>query len=74
MDPNRPLASKLPIANFQPPFYYQFLILPPGTYSVAFTCEAALDNSDQADTAVLQSRVKTGILVVARQIKAVAIP
>jgi len=74
VDPNRPLVSKQPIANSQPPFYYWFSIIPPGTYSLAFTCEATLDNSDQADTAVIHSRVKTGISVVARQIKTVDIP
>ncbi|HMD72671.1 MAG TPA: hypothetical protein VKG05_02295 [Steroidobacteraceae bacterium] len=74
MDPNRALASKLPIANSQPPFYDEFSILPPGTYSLECSCEATLDNSDQADTAVMHVRVKTGISVVSRQTTTVDIP
>lgn len=74
MDPNRPLTSKLPIANSQPPFYDEFSILPPGTYSLAFSCEATLDNSDHADSAVMHGRAKTGISVVSRQTTTVDIP
>ena len=43
-DTNQPLASKVPVADSQPPYYYQFTFLPPGTYTVAFTCQAAQDN------------------------------
>src|SRR2546425_4224440 len=28
-DTNQPLASKVPVANSQPPYYYQFTLLPP---------------------------------------------
>jgi len=52
-DPNQPIGSTAPVANSTPPYYYQFTFLPPGTYTVAFTCQAALDNPDQADTAVV---------------------
>jgi hypothetical protein len=48
-DPNQPLASKAPVATSMPPYYYQFTFLPPGTYTVAFTCQSALDNPDQPD-------------------------
>jgi hypothetical protein len=51
-DTNQPLASKVPVATSQPPYYYQFTFLQPGSYTVAFTCQAALDNPDQADPAV----------------------
>ena len=57
-DTNQPLASKVPVANSQPPYYYQFTFLSPGTYTVAFTCQAALDNPDQADSAVNSSQSK----------------
>jgi hypothetical protein len=73
-DPNQPIASKVPVANSQPPYYYQFTFLQPGTYTVAFTCQAALDNPDQADAAVKFSPVKTGIMVVAGQTTNVDIP
>src|SRR6266404_3733225 len=52
-DPNQPLASKVPVATSVPPYYYQFTFLPPGTYTVAFTCEAAQDIPDQADPSVV---------------------
>jgi hypothetical protein len=66
-DISQPLASKVPIANSQPPYYYQFTFLPPGTYTVAFTCQAALDNPDQADSAVIFNPIMTGIFIVANQ-------
>jgi hypothetical protein len=73
-DTNQPLASKDPVANSQTPYYYQFTFLSPGTYTVAFTCQAALDNPDQADTAVTFNPVKTGITVSANQTTTVDIP
>jgi hypothetical protein len=73
-DTNQPLASKVPVATSQPPYYYQFTFLPPGTYTVAFTCQAAQDNPDLADTAVTFSPVKTGITVAAKQTVTVDIP
>lgn len=66
-DLNQPLASKMPVASSQPPYYYQFTFLPPGTYTVAFTCQAALDDPAQADSAVKFSPVTTGIVVTANQ-------
>jgi len=65
-DTNQPLASRVPVANSQPPYYYQFTFLPPGTYTVAFTCQADLDNPDQADSAVTFT-IKTDINVIANQ-------
>lgn len=73
-DPNQPLTSKTPVANSQPPYYYQFTFLEPGNYTVAFTCEADQDNPDQADSAVKFSPVKTGIAVTAGQTVTVDIP
>jgi hypothetical protein len=52
-DPNQPQASKVPDATSTPPYYYQFTFLPPGNYTVAFTCEADKDNPDQADPSVV---------------------
>src|SRR5882762_3382134 len=48
-DTSQPQASKVPVANSQTPYYYQFTFLPPGPYTVAFTCQADQDNPDQAD-------------------------
>jgi hypothetical protein len=58
-DTNQPLASKVPVATSAPPYYYQFTFLPPGTYTVAFTCEAALDKPDQTDPSVILTLVAT---------------
>ena len=73
-DTNQPQASKLVVANSQPPYYYQFTFLPPGTYTVAFTCQAAQDDPDQADSAVTFNPVKTGIAVAAKQTITADIP
>jgi hypothetical protein len=73
-DTNQPLASKVPVATSQPPYCYQFTFLPPGTYTVAFTCQAAQDSADQADSAVTFNPVKTGIAVTANQTTTVDIP
>ncbi len=58
-DTNQPLASKVPVATSAPPYYYQFTFLPPGTYTVAFTCQANQDVSDQADPGVTLIPVAT---------------
>jgi hypothetical protein len=73
-DLNQPLTSKVPVATSQPPYYYQFTFLPPGMYTVAFTCEAAQDTPGQADPAVKFNPVKTGITVTASQTTTVDIP
>jgi len=73
-DPNQPLASKVPIASSQPPYYYQFTFLAPGNYTLAFTCEAAQDNPDRGDAAVKFNPVKPGIVVTAGQTTTVDIP
>ena len=73
-DTNQPQVSKVPVANSQPPYYYQFTFLQPGTYTVAFTCQAAQDNPDQADSAVTFSHVKSAITVAAKQTVTVDIP
>jgi hypothetical protein len=74
-DTNQPLASAAPVATSQPPYYYQFTFLAPGTYTVAFTCQAAIDNADQADTTVKfnLTPLKT-VTVVAKQTTTVDIP
>jgi hypothetical protein len=73
-DANQPISSKVPVANSTPPYYYQFTFLPPGSYTVAFTCQAAMDNPDQHDAAVTFKPVETGISVVANQTTTVDIP
>jgi len=64
-DTNLPIASRVPVATSQPPYYYQFTFLAPGSYTVAFTCEAAGDDPDKADSAVTFTPVKTGVAVAA---------
>jgi Domain of unknown function (DUF4382) len=73
-DTNQPLGSKVPVATSQPPYYYQFTFLPPGTYTVAFTCQAAQDNPDTSDSAVIFNPVKTAISVTANMTTTVDIP
>jgi hypothetical protein len=73
-DTNQPLVSKVPVATSQPPFYYQFTFLQPGSYTVALTCQANLDNADQADSAVTFKPIKTGITVAAKQTTTVDFP
>lgn len=74
-DVNQPLASRAPLASSATPYYYQFTFLPPGDYTLAFTCEAAMDNPDHADgTVVLFNPIKTGIAVVAKQTATIDIP
>jgi len=73
-DTNQPQASRVPIANSQTPYYYQFTFLSPGMYTVAFTCQATQDNPDQADSAVTFNPVKTGFIVTANQTTTVDIP
>ena len=78
-DTNQPIASKIPALAQSGGYYYQFTFLPPGTYTIAYTCDAALDNPDQSDAApavpaVTFSPVKTGVNVVATQTVTVNIP
>ena len=73
-DANQPQASKVPVANSQPPYYYQFTFLTPGTYTVALTCQAAQDNPDQADNVVTFNPVMSGVTVAAMQTTTVDIP
>jgi len=73
-DTNQPQASKVLAANTSTPYYYQFTFLSPGTYTVAFTCQAAQDSPDQADNTVTFNPVKTGIMVTANQTTTANIP
>jgi Domain of unknown function (DUF4382) len=73
-DTNQPIASKVPVATSTPPYYYQFTFLTPGSYTLAFTCQAAQDNPAQADPAVTFSPVKSGITVTAGQTTTVDLP
>jgi Domain of unknown function (DUF4382) len=66
-DANQPLASRVPVAESQPPYYFQFTFLQPGTYTVAFTCQASGDNPLQADPAVKFNPIQSGIAVTAGQ-------
>jgi len=74
MDLNQPLTSVMPVATSTPPYAYQFAALPPGTYTLALTCQAAQDILGQADAAVTFSPVKTGIMVTADQTTTANIP
>src|SRR5712672_552901 len=74
MDANQPIASKALSATSQTPFYYQFALLQPGTYTIAFTCQADQDNPDQADAAVTFSPVNTGIVVTANMTTTADLP
>lgn len=73
-DTNQPIASRVPVATSTPPYYYQFTFLAPGNYTLAFTCQAAQDNPDQADPAVTFSPVKSGIVVTAQMTTTVNLP
>lgn len=61
-DTNQPIASKVPVATSMPPYYYQFTFLAPGSYTVAFTCQAAQDTPAQADAAVKFTTVKSAVV------------
>ena len=73
-DTNQPIASKALIAGSPVPYYYQFTFLQPGTYTVAFTCQADQDNPDQADSTVTFSPVKAGIVVTANMTTTADLP
>jgi len=66
-DANQPLLSKVPVPDSQPPYYFQFTFLQPGSYTVAFTCQAAVDNPDLADPAVKFNPIESDIVVTAGQ-------
>jgi hypothetical protein len=70
-----PVTSKAPIldttsANYG---YYQFTFLPPGTYTVAYTCDADLDTST-ATSPMTFSPVTANVSVVATQTTTVNFP
>ncbi len=74
-DTNQPLTSKVPVLAPTGGYYYQFTFLPPGTYTIAFTCQAALDNPDQPDTGQVKLQtVNTDVVVTANQTVTVDIP
>jgi hypothetical protein len=73
-DMNQPLASTIFAASAVAPYTYQFTAVPPGTYAVALTCQATMDNRAQADPGVMFSPVKNGIIVSADQATTVNIP
>ncbi|HEY1492123.1 MAG TPA: DUF4382 domain-containing protein [Steroidobacteraceae bacterium] len=73
-DMNQPVASRAAVLAQSGGYYYQFTFLSPGSYSIAFTCQAGLDDPDQADGTVTFSPVKTGISVTAQQTVTVDIP
>jgi hypothetical protein len=72
-DTNLPLSSKAPVADSQPQYYYQFTFLTPGSYTVAFTCQAAADYPETADSTVTFNPVTTGISVTANMTTSVDI-
>jgi hypothetical protein len=71
---NQPLASKVPVVS-DSQLYYQFAFLTPGTYKVAYTCNANDDLPDQADPgAVTFEPVVSGVSVTATQTTDVDLP
>jgi hypothetical protein len=64
-DANQPIASKALRADSPTPYYYQFTFLEPGTYTLAFTCQADQVNPVQSDAAVTLTPVNRGISVTA---------
>jgi hypothetical protein len=71
---NQPIASKVPALDQSGAYYYQFTFLPPGMYTTAYTCQAALDIPGQAVGAVTFSPIKSGISVTANQTVTVDFP
>ncbi len=65
-DTNQPIASKVPVAT-QQGLAYQFTFLAPGTYTVAYTCEAGSDNPDQSDNSVTFTPIVQNVTVTAGQ-------
>jgi len=65
-DTNQPIASKVPVAT-QQGLTYQFTFLPPGTYTVAYTCEAGGDDPDQSDNSVTFTPIVQNVTVTAGQ-------
>jgi hypothetical protein len=70
---SQPIASKVPVPTSSAPYYYQFTFLPPGAYTLAFTCQANLDDPDQADATVLFT-ASTGAAVAAGQTTTANLP
>lgn len=72
----QPIASKVPAVSSTSGggYYYQFTFLPPGAYTVAYTCQASLDDPDLADPAVVFTSVVRNVGVTAAQSTTVNIP
>ena len=64
-DAHQPLTAVLPVASSVPPYAYQFTALPPGTYTLALTCQTAQDDPTHADPAVTFGPVVNGVIVTA---------
>ena len=73
-DTNQPITAQQPVATTTPPYSYLFEALPPGTYTLAFTCQATADNPAQADASVTFNPVKSGIVVMADQTTTADLP
>lgn len=61
---SQPVGSKVPVQT-EVGLYYQFTFLPPGTYTVAYTCQADEDDPDQPDAAVTFDPIVTDVGVTA---------
>lgn len=70
------LASKVPVVTDQSEggYYYQMTFLPPGSYTVAFTCDAAIDDPDQPNAEVTFAPIVDDIAVTAGQTVTVDLP
>lgn len=71
-DTNQPLSSKVPVQTANG-LEYQFTFLAPGTYTVAYTCQAAQDNPDQNDHLTFNP-IKSAVTVSAGQTTSVNLP
>lgn len=71
-DTNQPVASKVPVQTSNG-LAYQFTFLQPGTYTVAFTCQAAQDDPAQDDH-LTYNPIKTGNAVSAGQTTTANLP
>ncbi|MDE2293906.1 MAG: DUF4382 domain-containing protein [Gammaproteobacteria bacterium] len=62
-DANQPVASMSWPPGASAPFDFAFTGLPPGAYTLAFTCEANLDNPAQSDPGVQFAPIKSALTV-----------
>jgi hypothetical protein len=70
---SQPIASKVPVQT-EVGLYYQFTFLTPGSYTVAYTCNADDDDPEAADAEVTFDPVEDDVTVTAGQTTDVDLP